>query len=408
MAWHDLLPELLSIIFQNIITNNQNFSDLYQCLAVCTSWRHFAKQSMLHIAPTPWLLLFPQKYPDQGITFSTISCKFHTGTSRLRAKSTLSFSPFDHTKAYASYDGWLLVGYDNYGYSRTSIAFLYNPLSGVLLQLPPFPRPLRLDERSIFVTSKSSPTDRNCVICVMFSINCKVVLAFCKPAPSDVDYSIRGKRCLLGSSSCYWFFLEEESSDKIDDVIFYRENFYTIDRYANLSVCNYDASSNAFKNKPVIVDCFNDQKVATGRVSRWCSNRSCNSLVRSKSGDLLMIKRIFHESYARVTRSCKIFKLNMSNIDYYYWSEISNLTEKEALFLGCEDCISVSVSDNNPPFKPNCIYFFDKYSAGGEVIRYGVYDMKTRTLLSYSDDNGVDRYAERYHCCRLFAPSGLS
>lgn len=407
MAWNDLLHELLSIIFLNIIKNNQNLSDLYQCLGVCRSWRQLAQQCLLNIAPTPWLLL-NHKYPNQSVTFNTTICNFHNPT-RLVPECTLSFPLIDHTKAYACYDGWLLVGFDHKDF-RTSTAFLHNPLSGLLLQLPPFPSHLRLDAHGPikFVISESCPTDRNCIICVKFSVRGYSVLAFCKPAPIHDDYSFKGKRCLLSSFSAYWIVPPEKESSEIEDIIFSRGKFYTIDRFAALYVYSYDTSTDVITSEPVIVvwfNVFNDQKVATGRVR---SNRNYNSLVKSKSGDLFMIKRIFDEKYARVTVACSIFKLNMSNIGYYHWSEISNLNEKEALILGWNDCISVSVSENNPTFKPNCIYFFDKYASGGKVVRYGVYDLRTRTFLSYANDNGVDRDPENYRCCCLFAPSGLS
>ncbi|KAL8120401.1 hypothetical protein AgCh_017546 [Apium graveolens] len=411
MAWNDLLHELLSLIFLNIIKDNQNISDLYQCLGVCRSWRELAKQCLLNIAPTPWLLL-NQKYPDQTVTFNTTICNFHN-TTRHVPESTLSFRLIDHAKTYACYDGWLLVGFDNKDF-RTSTAFLHNPLSGVLLQLPPFPRHLKLHAHGPikFVLSESCPTDRNCVICVKFSINGSSVLAFCKPAPIDDDYSIKGKRCLLSSFSSYWILPAEKDSYEIVDIVFCRGKFYTIDRFAALYVYNYDANTDLITSEPVIVEwfnVFNDQKVATGRVQTSRGNKNYNSLVKSKSGDLLMIKRIFDEKYSRVTVACSIFKLNMSNIDYYHWSEISNLTEKEALILGWNDCISVSVSEYNPTFKTNCIYFFDKYASGGKLVsRYGVYNLRTRTFLSYADDNGVDRDPENYKCCCLFAPSGLS
>lgn len=408
MGWNDLLQELLSLIFLTIIKNNQNLPDLYQCLGVCRSWRQLAKQFLLNIAPSPWLLL-TQKYPNQSVTFNTTICKFHNTLP----ETTLSFQLIDHTKAYACHDGWLLVGYHNKDF-LTSTAFLYNPLSGLLIQLPTFPSHLRLDACGSvkFVTSERCPTDRNCIICVKFSIRDKVVLAFCKPAPSDHDdySSIKGKRCLFSSSSAYWIVHPEKDSSEIEDIIFYRRKFYTIDRYAALYVYNYDSNTDVITSEPVIVEwfnVFNNHKVAAGRVlSR--NNRNYNCLVKSKSGDLLMIKRIFHDNYARVTVDCRIYKLNLSNIDYYHWSEISNLKEKEALILGWHDCISISVSEYNPTFKPNCIYFFDKYASGGQVARYGVYDLKTCTIRSYSDDNGVDRDPENYKCCHLFAPSGLS
>ncbi|KAL1807477.1 hypothetical protein ACET3Z_024467 [Daucus carota] len=422
MAWDDLLHELLSIIFQKLITNKQNVPDLYQCLGVCTSWRHLAKEFLTTLAPAPWLLL-EQKIRPQSITFSTITCKIPINADRSARKTTLSFSLFDHAKAYASYDGWLLVGYDDKVF-HSSTAFLYNPLSAIILQLPPFAEHLRLDEHSTikFVMSEGCPTDPRCVLCVKFKVGDGLALAFCKPAPSSDDNILKGKRCLLSSASAYWAVLEKDSSE-IEDMIFYCGKFYTIDRYAALSVHNYDANANGFTSETVIVDWFNVfnynqtrrvsgrssyQNVAIRRVGSRSNYRNCNSLVKSKRGDLLMIKRVFSNNFSRVTESCSIYKLNMSNIDYYYWSEVNNLEDKEALFLGWHDCISVSISDGYPGFKQNHIYFFDNYSPAGKVIRYGVYDLKTRTFLYYSDDNGMDRDAEGYKCCRLFAPSALS
>ncbi|KAL8112992.1 hypothetical protein AgCh_020347 [Apium graveolens] len=98
-------------------------------------------------------------------------------------------------------------------------------------------------------------------------------------------------------------------------------------------------------------------------------------LVESKTGEMLMIKRMFgRRSYTTI--SFCIFKLKYwsdtvnGHSNYYYWDETSSLPGKEALLLGWNDCSSISMDEHNA-YKSNCIYFYDE-DMFGKVVAYGI------------------------------------
>ncbi|KAL6511285.1 hypothetical protein OROHE_020509 [Orobanche hederae] len=221
MSWADLPVDILFVIFGFLYDmNNLKFLDLYQCLAVCRSWRLVAKQIwQTRILPTtPWLLFHIDR--SNKIVLKTNLYKCHESPPSLATKDNdVSFSStlnLFHFQTYASYDGWLLVG------NSVDQPFLYNPVTE-LLQLPPLPPYYTLSLFMKFVSSGASPTDHNCIICIKFSSRREhmeyddTYLAFCRP-----------------SVSTSWVELKEEA----EDVIFSGGKFYTIGSGGNLFVYN--------------------------------------------------------------------------------------------------------------------------------------------------------------------------
>ncbi|KAK1375293.1 DUF295 domain-containing protein [Heracleum sosnowskyi] len=387
VSWADIPADILFIIFGILRDINHNsFLDLYQCLAVCRSWRFVAKQIWRnHILPTtPWLL--QEDDANNKIVFNTNPYKWHKHL-RLDTNDEESSFYFDFNsygmKIYASYDGWLLLGTSMYQ------PLLYNPVTKLLLQLPPLPGHLHLNFHMKFVSSRSRPTDPNCIICLKFSkkrdyMNCSgTTLMFCKPA-----------------SSTSWLRLEEN----VEDFIFCGGQFYAIAASGALSVYNDDVIYGS-------VDPYTSRtwrKMEIG--SELCGNsRSVNDvhrcffyLVESKTGEMLMIKRIF-ERRCYTTKSFCIFKLKYrsdtiyGHYNYCYWDEISSLSENEALLLGWNDCISISMDEQHDAYKSNCIYFYDE-DTWGKVMAYGIYDFRRRSILKKSEESDL-------YYCRFFNPS---
>ncbi|KAK1375284.1 DUF295 domain-containing protein [Heracleum sosnowskyi] len=374
VSWADMPADILFIVFGLLRDiNNLSFLDLYQCLAVCHSWRSVAKQIWRnHILPTtPWLLHKETKVYE--ILFNTNPYKWH---KHLRLETNDNASCFSlnldsyRMKIYASYDGWLLLG--------TSLIqpFLYNPVTKVLLQLPQLPRDSGLHSHMKFVSSRSTPTDPNCIICLKFSkkrdfINCYgTTLAFCRPV-----------------SSSSWVILEE----LVEDIVFCGGQFYAIATSGALFVYN----DNIINGNTVPYTSWTWTKMKIGGEICGIDSRSMIDvrfffyLVESKTGDLLLIKRIFERNCT--TKSFCIFKLkNWSDTIYghynYYWDEISRLPEKEALLLGWNDCISISIDEHNT-YKSDCIYFYDE-DIGGKLTVYGMYNLRRHSILKKSSSTG--------------------
>ncbi|KAK1399983.1 hypothetical protein POM88_009846 [Heracleum sosnowskyi] len=222
----------------------------------------------------------------------------------------------NHLRTYASHDGWLLLGNSDF-----NPPCLYNPITLVLLQLPPLPEYHLLNCHMKFVSSGASLTDHDCIICLKFSDKRGLqdfynhFLAFCRPA-----------------SSTSWVVLHKLA----EDFIFYGGNFYTIGRGGDLFVYNSEVINGNSSGR--IGQPWKEMKIADAVFDSNSHSRSNYffHLLESKHRDLLMVMRTV-EGENESTTSFRIFKLNKSNDsrrNYYchhYWKEISNLPEKESV-----------------------------------------------------------------------------
>lgn len=218
-------------------------------------------------------------------------------------------------------------------------------------------------------------------------------------------------------------------------MIFHQETFYTVDDDCSLFVHsgfteffndNSGTTKTSMKTWPWPVK---ENKVAsTFRHNDVYFHECFIQLLKSINGELMMVERIFdEESY--ITKSFNVFKLTLrgsykkkywesDNNDYkYYWKEIDRLDNNEALYLGWNDSISVSVNNsydhNIQSYKPNCIYFFDE-SVNYKLCNYGIYDLESRSIQlwkDYANDDDYDPYDSENEeeigpsFCRLFVPS---
>ncbi|KAL1817340.1 hypothetical protein ACET3Z_019914 [Daucus carota] len=429
MSWADLPKDLLSVIFQDLANNNCHLPDLCQCLYVCSLWRRVAKELCQCSAAraAPWLLI-PREQPDK-LVFDTSLNNSHNKTSIVFYNSSSDIfslglpigedqSSFTDQKVivYASEAGWLLLGLE-FKSSSSNLeqpVFLYNPMLKVLIKLPPLPSRLKLGRYTQFAMSETSP---RCIICLRIDMT---LLAFCKPSEGQE---------LLSSS---WVLSEKPKSSKfyVVSMIFHKENFYTMDDDCALYV------------HPVITDFMNDSSrtrawpwpLAQNRVALSTYKKNVHPryfrLVESINGEVLMVERISEEKY-RHTISFNVYKLTVrgsykrkncgsdkSNC-YYYWKEVNKLEENEALYLGWNDSVSISVnvsdSNNINTYKPNCIYFFDE-ELDGELCSYGVFNLENNSIQhadlldsdEYDTDTDTDTENEAAagpKFCRLFTPS---
>lgn len=423
MSWCDLPNDLLSAIFE-ILTNNICYSpDLYQCLHVCSSWRRMAKK-LLHSSavPSPWLLI-PRQKPDT-LVFDTSLYNSHNRSSIAfddSSSSILSLSlPSDKDPdsfanhkiiALASHCGWLILGplHKLRSINLEPPVFLYNPLSRVLVKLPPLPSHLHLDNYVQFVMSETSPCDPKCIVCVR--INSRV-LAFCKPS----------KGCSSVLSSSLWVLSEQPASSKflVKSMIFHKGIFYTMDDdcalYVHRGITDFIINDSSGMRRtwpwPVL-----ENKVALSTYSKAVDLRLIQ-LVESINGELLMVEKIFDDSQTffnlyKLTIRGSYKKPNWGsdkNNYEYYWKDVHRLEENEALYFGWDDCVSISVNnpdgDNIHTYKPNCIYYFD--DVGDELCSYGVYNLENKSIIQHwvdEDEEYNPKTDAGPRFCRLFAPS---
>ncbi|KAL6500617.1 hypothetical protein OROHE_025414 [Orobanche hederae] len=389
MSWAHLPVDILFIIFGFFHkTNDFNMIDLYQCLAVCRSWRFVAKQIWQNciLPTTPWFVSTIDASEKIVFNSNLHKCLEHPPSFHSNSKNINPSFLFAHDlhdfRTYASYDGWLLVGDSN------KLPFLYNPITLVLLQLPPLPEHRLLHWHMKFVSSGVSPTHHDCIICLKFSEKrglkklCNQFLAFCRPA-----------------SSTSWVVLHQMA----EDFIFNGGNFYTVGSDGDLFVYNSEVIND--NSSVQIGQRWIQMKIADAVIdsNSFVWSHCFFYLLESKQRDLLMIMRAV-EGKNNSTTSFRIFKLNRS-YDYYdsrrnnyyhhYWKEISNLPEKESIILLWNDSMTISVDDHNG-YKSNCIYFYDEdYS--GHITTYGIYDLGNCKIdLKSADHNSGD--ADLYNC----------
>ncbi|KAK1353117.1 hypothetical protein POM88_052955 [Heracleum sosnowskyi] len=382
MSWADLPVDILFIIFGFLHDKNiHDFLDLYQCLAVCHSWRSVAKQIwQTRILPTtPWLLFHVDQSKKIFLKKNLYKCHEYS-PSLATTDNDASFScPLNllHFQTYASYDGWLLLG------NTDNLPFLYNPITSLLLPLPPLP-PLPqhcfLQFHMKFVSSGASPTNHNCIICIKFSNKRELMdydytsLAFCRPAVSTS-----------------WVVLQE----KAEDVIFSGGNFYTIGSGGDLFVYNSDSinGNTSFSMcLPWKVIKMAEAVFNTKSLPWYGDCCCCFYLVESKDRELLMIMRtVDRDNY--FTKSFRIFKLNPNDNSYngrrnhychYYWKEINSLPIKESIILLWNEAMCISVDDHNG-YKPNSIYFYDE-ERWGQTTTYGIYDLGSCKINHKTED----------------------
>ncbi|KAL8110799.1 hypothetical protein AgCh_026509 [Apium graveolens] len=380
----------------------RNILDLYQCLAVCRSWRFVAKQvwQTRVLSTTPWLLFHVDASEKIFVKTNLNKCLVTANNNNddsehgwiaqvvksLSSVVTGRNLNLFRLETYASYDGWLLLG------NSRNPPVLYNPITSHLLQLPRLPRGCLLDLNVKFVSSGDSPADDKCIICIKLSKsinfcnakaydNHNTILAFCRP-----------------SVSTSWIVLREK--EKVEDVIFNGGKFYTIVSGGELFVYNSDIinGNTSFCDDQT----WEEMKIAEAVFNTKSLLRSDDCwfyLVESTQRELLMIMRtIGRDNY--FTKSFRVFKLNKRRnyCHQYYWKEISSLHKKESIILLRNEGMSILVNDQNG-YKSNSIYFYEGH--WGHSTTYGNYDLGSRKICQKTEDAACIN-------AKLFTPSKVS
>ncbi|KAI5670749.1 hypothetical protein M9H77_11113 [Catharanthus roseus] len=176
-----------------------------------------------------------------------------------------------------------------------------------------------------------------------------------------------------------------------DDVVFYEGKFYAVDCHGIVIVCEID-----------------DPKSTVIAPAPVGTRDTIQKYLVESSGDLLLISRerggrlfeggIDDEILPRYyTKGFSVLKLEKNNnageeedeAKYEYpfcWIEVKSLGDR-ALFLGRNPSVSLSASEFEGLFKPNCIYFTDDNEEnfyfeprGGGGLDMGIFNTETSTI----------------------------
>ncbi|KAL6195127.1 hypothetical protein ACLB2K_030748 [Fragaria x ananassa] len=122
--WSDLQPDLLELIFEKLPAE-----DAIRFPVVCHSWELAAKSSVsstyTSLSQQPPMLIFPSEDMSSRLLFSSGGKKVYSITNE-----------FPEYEIVLSSHGWLLMC-EKYYKEYTKVTYLFNPLSGARIELPP-------------------------------------------------------------------------------------------------------------------------------------------------------------------------------------------------------------------------------------------------------------------------------
>ncbi|XP_059654240.1 putative F-box protein At4g17565 [Cornus florida] len=401
VPWSDLPQELLELIMAHVTTT----FDLLRCRGVCHSWRSAALNVISRAATTtiPLLLLYNKadlyKSPAKLLCLGkNTTAEYWLSSPRMKR---LSFKDYGilcnvmypeliksmegtrmaddegieeevgsggavpkRTRCVATYRGWLLL----YPFFESAL-YLFNPLSRMVVHLPPPPkRAMVFDPNELRFITSSNITEPTCMVYLYNT--------------SSFDIAI------YKLSDREWTPVFTTNYAPVC-VVFYNGNFYSVDEFGVLRRFLFDKCYSNYKEEVI--------SNGTGKfTSRF------RYLVESWSGELLMVAKSFDHYYHRDdgefkmrTKLFEIFKLNWSNGE---WEEMTNFGD-QALFLAHNDSKFVSVRYNSK-YKPNSIYFIDDIRANANSFNkdFGVYDLANHKVepLNLCHDQMQERAYHRW------------
>ncbi|PIA56571.1 hypothetical protein AQUCO_00700724v1 [Aquilegia coerulea] len=229
---------------------------------------------------------------------------------------------------------------------------LLNPFSRVQIDLPSLTT-LENDYWERFVTKviiSSTPTSSaDCIAMAIHLSSNNLAIA----RPGDEFWT-------TVETPLYW----------IDDIIFYQEQFYTVNVEGKVMVCNIGDGGQSPKFSVLFDDL---EKVSCARIRylvEWL-------------GEILLVEKFADDSY--ITHRFKVYKLDFASRK---WIELKSLGE-HSLFLGLNTSVSVLASDDYSGWvKKNCIYFtFDntllqhrRLNGTHADIDVGVFDLEDNSI----------------------------
>lgn len=334
-SWSELPNDILILIFERI----SDWSDLYQCLTVSWSWHSHARPILNKLTSTPYLLL-PESLQNQP------SCNFLNLNTKTLFSSTCP--QLSNSSIYYSIGGWLVIRSNNY-----KTYYLYNPINRDILHLP---TPLKDPSFIKWVTS-TSPRDPKCVVA----------------AVSDSGMVLVGRTSIMG---CRKMKSYGYGPYGFIDIMFHNGELHALSLDAELYVLELLEQEDKiiFGRRRKIV------KRLEGADYYWGRVRANYYLVEEPvTKELMLIE----------SKSFRIFKICHYKLGGREWRRVKKFdSDHHALLLGSGDSMFVSTVDHDDDqncFKPNCIYFVDRFCKSESSSDYlKVYDLIKGTLKPFN------------------------
>ncbi|XP_004309463.1 PREDICTED: putative F-box protein At5g66830 [Fragaria vesca subsp. vesca] len=152
--WSDLQPDLLELIFEKLPAE-----DAIRFPAVCHFWELAAKSSVSStytpLSQQPPMLIFPSQDMSSRLLFSSARKKVYSITNE-----------FPEDDIVLSSHGWLLTC-EKYYKEYTKVIYLFNPLSGARIELPPITDQHRLPVHRAAISADPSRNNNFIVVIVL-------------------------------------------------------------------------------------------------------------------------------------------------------------------------------------------------------------------------------------------------
>ncbi|KAF6176285.1 hypothetical protein GIB67_023576 [Kingdonia uniflora] len=333
--WSELPLDLLELIGKNLDV----YADYVRFRAVCVKWRSGLSPKPYSSAPQfPWLM-------------EPIQCFYDLLENKVQR---LPLIDTHGHRCVGSSMGWLV-----FMEMSTPMIYMLNPFTRVRIQLPPvttFPNVIDFDvnkvgkEYLVECAYGGNPSLRSLKE-MCYTLIKKVVLS---ASPSSVDGEYIAVAVLNGDFDLAFcrkgddvWTLIRESKVYSEDVTFYKNELYAVNRKGRVAVCK-------LKGPSPIVD------IVARASSSQCRLRII--YIVESNGEFLFVKRHLNLLNSKpdlvyVTVGFLIYKLSSN---FSEWIQIGSLGDR-LLFLGRNSSFSLSAS-NFQGCEGNCVYFTDDYS----------------------------------------------
>ncbi|PIA56575.1 hypothetical protein AQUCO_00700725v1 [Aquilegia coerulea] len=331
--WSKLPIELWSLIGNKL----DAAADCVRFRAVSKSWR-----SLLPFCQPPWLMLAESKLTlHQQLLEETVKpCPYRAfvvvGEQHIHL---LELPEVQDSSCIGSSGTWLII------IDLEKRMHLLNPFSRVQIDLPSLTKLLWKAK----VIISSTPSSSDCIAIVIQSYSNKLAIA----RPGDA----------------FWTTVETPL-DWIQDIIFYRNQFYVLSNKGMVMVCNIGDG----QQSPKFSVLSDEHEIIHGAAINYLVERL---------GELLLVSKFVDKkdhSYMKTVRF-EVYKLDFASRK---WSGLKSLGG-HSLFLGLNTSVSVLASDYSGWVKRNCIYFTDDDSRGRGSLDAGVYDLEDNSIESHYD-----------------------
>ncbi|OVA10865.1 Protein of unknown function DUF295 [Macleaya cordata] len=321
MGWSQLQPELIEMISSKFTT----YVDYVRFRAVCVKWCSTLPPIPHHLpCQLPWLMLPHNSNSSNRRGFFNLS---ENKVYWLNLPEICSGS-----RCCGSSQGWVVLLLQH-----SPNILLFNPLTRVQLQLPPF-RLNMIDPCLLFIKKvvlSSSPASLSVDYIAVAILNEPKELAFCKKGAEA------------------WTIIED-ADNYCEDVIYYNGLFYAVNKRGCLAVCDVSGDSPVVR---VIKPLYRGNFIYRGSILL----KHIHYLVDS-FGELLFVTRNlkFVMDIEPNTRVHKTVGFEISRLDSSRrpkWVEVKSLGN-HVLFLGGNSSLCSSATDL-PGCEGNCIYFTD-------------------------------------------------